>query len=438
MLIQPLGSLLYVMFSEKKLTHREVRHMIKLRNVMPGSDKKVDKFSESDGDTALALGKAKAILYDDPQAELFSDTDSEYFALGEQMYEKMLADLKQAQNFIFLEYFIVEEGVMWNQMLEILKERAAAGVEVRMLYDDIGCMATLDGKYDRRLRESGIQCYKFNPFRPDASEMHNNRDHRKLLIVDGQIGYTGGINLADEYINRIQKYGHWKDGGIRLEGAAVKGMTRLFLINWDTCRESLSDYERYLRPPKLPERGEGYYIPFGSGPKPAYFNPVGKNVFLNLINQAKSSLYITTPYLIIDYDLTNAIQNAAKRGVDVRIITPYIPDKKIIQLMTRNSYPPLLESGVKIYEYTPGFIHAKNVIVDDEYAVVGTINFDYRSLVHHYENAVWMYRTAVIPEMKNDFLNTMEKSMKLEQSAIRMSAAQKVLKYCIRLFVPLM
>lgn len=309
--------------------------MIKLRNVMPGSDKKVDKFSESDGDTALALGKAKAILYDDPQAELFSDTDSEYFALGEQMYEKMLADLKQAQNFIFLEYFIVEEGVMWNQMLEILKERAAAGVEVRMLYDDIGCMATLDGKYDRRLRESGIQCYKFNPFRPDASEMHNNRDHRKLLIVDGQIGYTGGINLADEYINRIQKYGHWKDGGIRLEGAAVKGMTRLFLINWDTCRESLSDYERYLRPPKLPERGEGYYIPFGSGPKPAYFNPVGKNVFLNLINQAKSSLYITTPYLIIDYDLTNAIQNAAKRGVDVRIITPYIPDKKIIQLMTR-------------------------------------------------------------------------------------------------------
>ena len=264
--------------------------------------------------------------------------------------------------------------------------------------------------------------------------MHNNRDHRKLLIVDGQIGYTGGINLADEYINRIQKYGHWKDGGIRLEGAAVKGMTRLFLINWDTCRESLSDYERYLRPPKLPERGEGYYIPFGSGPKPAYFNPVGKNVFLNLINQAKSSLYITTPYLIIDYDLTNAIQNAAKRGVDVRIITPYIPDKKIIQLMTRNSYPPLLESGVKIYEYTPGFIHAKNVIVDDEYAVVGTINFDYRSLVHHYENAVWMYRTAVIPEMKNDFLNTMEKSMKLEQSAIRMSAAQKVLKYCIRLF----
>lgn len=437
LLLQPLGALLYVMFSDRKLTKREIRHMEKMKKALP--QEKMKNLSKLAGEDELAAGKAAAILNDDPYAELFQGTGCSYFGLGEQMYGRMLEDLKGAEKFIFLEYFIIEEGVMWKGILDILLERATAGVEVRMLYDDIGCLATLDGRYDRKMREAGIQCYKFNPFRPDASAIHNNRDHRKLLIIDGRIGYTGGINLADEYINRVQKYGHWKDGGIRLEGDAVTGLTRLFLTNWDMNHGTFSRYEDYFVPEKQKTvSGDGYYIPFGCGPKPAYQRPVGKNVFLNLINQAKRYVYITTPYLIIDYDLTHAIQNAALRGVDVQIITPHIPDKKAVWLMTRNSYPALLESGVKIYEYTQGFIHAKTVTVDDEYAVSGTINFDYRSLVHHYENAVWMYRTAIIPEMKDDFLSIIDVSMQMDKNAIRMTAKQQILRYCIRLFAPLL
>lgn len=426
-----------MMFSDRRLTKREIRHMEEMRKAL--SQEKLKSLPKLAVEDELAAGKVAAILNDDPYAELFQGTECSYFGLGERMYAQMLEDLKGAEKFIFLEYFIVEEGDMWKGILNILLERAAAGVEVRMLYDDIGCLATLDGRYDKRLREAGIQCYKFNPFRPDASAIHNNRDHRKLLIVDGKIGYTGGINLADEYINKVEKYGHWKDGGIRLKGDAVLGLTRLFLTNWDMNRKTFSCYKDYLILQKeQTESGDGYYIPFGCGPKPAYQRPVGKNAFLNLINQAKRYVYITTPYLIIDYDLTHAIQNAALRGVDVRIITPHIPDKKAVWLMTRNSYPALIESGVKIYEYTPGFIHAKTVIVDDEYAVSGTINFDYRSLVHHYENAVWMYRTAAISEMKNDFLSTVSLSMQMDENAIRMTAGQQILRYCIRLFAPLL
>lgn len=326
---------------------------------------------------------------------------------------------------------------MWNSILEILLEKVKEGVEVKLLYDDIGCMATLPGDYTKRLRKMGIDAHKFNKVIPRMTVAYNNRDHRKILVVDGQVGYTGGINLADEYINHIVRFGHWKDGGVRLEGRAVKALTRLFLMNWYINRGEITDFDRYHFDSQRVE-GKGLYIPYGSGPKPIYKEQVGKAVYQNIINQAIDYVYITTPYLIIDYDLTEDIKNAAMRGVDVRIVTPFIPDKKLIQIVTRGAYPDLLEAGVKIYEYTPGFIHSKNVISDDELAVVGTINFDYRSLVHHYENAVLMYQTESIADIKQDFEDLFDVSKEISLETLQNSWYQRLLKEIMQLFAPLL
>lgn len=249
----------------------------------------------------------------DHNADVYDGTESQFFPLGEEMFQKMLEDLRKAEKFIFLEYYIVEEGIMWNSILDILREKAAQGVEVKMLYDDIGCMATLPGDYTSRLQAMGIDAHKFNKVIPRMTVAYNNRDHRKILVVDGQIGYTGGINLADEYINHIERFGHWKDGGIRLNGRAVKALTRLFLMNWYINRGKISDFDRYHLDNKAVD-ASGLYIPYGSGPKPMYKAQVGKNVYQNIISQATDYVYIATPYLIIDYDLTEDIKNAAMRG----------------------------------------------------------------------------------------------------------------------------
>lgn len=437
LLLPPLGALLYVMLYERKPSRRDIRHGKSLLGALPIENDRLELAALEDVDT-LAAGKVRSILNSDSAANLYCGTTAEYFPLGEGMFQRMLEDLRSAKHFIFMEYFIIEDGIMWRQILDILTEKAAAGVEVRLMYDDIGCMATLPKNYDRQLRRNGIQCRRFNRFLPVASSIHNNRDHRKILVVDGQTGYTGGINLADEYINQIEKFGHWKDGGVRLEGSAVQGLTRLFLLGWDINLKTVSDYDWYCSCTRAVPEAHGCYLPFGSGPSPVYERPVGKDVLLNLFNQASRYVYVTTPYLIIDYDLATAIESAALRGVDVRLITPHIPDRKLIQLMTRNSYAPLLKAGVKIFEYEPGFIHGKNVISDDTYALVGTINFDYRSLVHHYEDAVWMYRPDILPDIKSDFLETQGRSIEMKPGMIRETFRQNVLRCCIRTFAPLL
>ncbi len=326
---------------------------------------------------------------------------------------------------------------MWNSILEILEQKVKDGVEVKLLYDDIGCMATLAGNYTKRLRKMGIDAHKFNKVIPRLTVAYNNRDHRKILVIDGQIGYTGGVNLADEYINHIERFGHWKDSAIRLDGRAVKALTRLFLMNWYINRGEIEDFDRYHIENKAVE-GEGLYIPYGSGPKPIYKSQVGKTVYQNMINQATDYVYITTPYLIIDYDLTEDIRNAALRGVDVRIVTPHIPDKKLIQIVTRGAYLDLMDAGVKIYEYTPGFVHSKQVLADDEMAVVGSINFDYRSLVHHYENAVWMYRTPALKEIRADFDHIFEVSQEITEDTFRFTWHQSLIKEIMQLFAPML
>ena len=431
------GPLLYLMFGERRLSKKELKQLQELNSIASHENNGRQLHLQLQETDKSAYGIINALLHMDSNAEVYEHTDSQFFANGEEMWQQMLEDLKRAKKFIFLEYYIVEEGLMWDSMLEILEEKAAQGVEVKMLYDDIGCMVTLPGDYTVYLRSKGIEAHKFNKVIPRMTVAYNNRDHRKILVIDGQISYTGGINLADEYINQIERFGHWKDSGIRIDGPATQAFTRLFLMNWYINRGEISDFDQYHLENQT-RSGSGLCIPYGSGPKPIYQMKVGKIVYQNLINQAEDFVYITTPYLIIDYDLTEDIKNAAMRGVDVRIVTPHIPDKKLIQLVTRGAYPDLLSAGVRIFEYTPGFIHSKQMIVDDRFAAVGTINLDYRSLVHHYENAVLLYKTESIADIRQDFEEIFEQSQEIFSDTINPTWYQMMIKEVTQLFAPML
>ncbi|WP_270615867.1 cardiolipin synthase [Streptococcus koreensis] len=431
------GSLLYLMFGERRLSKKEMVQLENMESMNFREDKSRVLRLQLKEESKAVYGMVKSILSMDHNADLYNGTVSTFFPLGDQMFPQLLEDLRSAKKFIFLEFYIIEEGLMWNSILDILLEKVKEGVEVKLLYDDIGCMATLKGNYSKRLRKLGIDAHKFNKVVPRLTVAYNNRDHRKILVIDGQIGYTGGVNLADEYINQRERFGHWKDGAVRLDGRAVKALTRLFLMNWYINQGEIEDFDKYHMENQAVD-GEGFYIPFGSGPKPIYKSQVGKAVYQNIINQATDYVYITTPYLIIDYDLTEDIRNAALRGVDVRIVTPSIPDKKLIQIVTRGAYPDLMEAGVKIYEYTPGFIHSKQVLADDEVAVVGTINFDYRSLVHHYENAVWMYRSPELTKIRTDFEEIFSVSQQIKLDTFRITWYQYLIKEIMQLFAPML
>lgn len=431
------GPLLYLMFGERRLSKKELKQLQELNSIAFHENNGRQLHLQLQETDKSAYGIINALLHMDSNAEVYDHTDSQFFANGEEMWQQMLEDLKRAEKFIFLEYYIVDEGLMWDSILEILEEKAAQGVEVKMLYDDIGCMATLPGDYTVHLRSKGIDAHKFNKVIPRMTVAYNNRDHRKILVIDGQISYTGGINLADEYINHIERFGHWKDSGIRIDGPATQAFTRLFLMNWYINRGEISDFDQYHLENQT-RFGSGLCIPYGSGPKPIYKTKVGKIVYQNLINQAEDFVYITTPYLIIDYDLTEDIKNAAMRGVDVRIVTPHIPDKKLIQLVTRGAYPDLLSAGVRIFEYTPGFIHSKQMIVDDRFAAVGTINLDYRSLVHHYENAVLLYKTESIADIRQDFEDIFEVSQEIFSDTINPTWYQMIIKEVTQLFAPML
>ena len=431
------GPLLYLMFGERRLSKKELKQLQELNSIAFHENNGRQLHLQLQETDKPAYGIINALLHMDSNAEVYDQTDSQFFASGGEMWKQMLEDLKRAEKFIFLEYYIVDEGLMWDSILEVLEEKASQGVEVKMLYDDIGCMVTLPGDYTVHLRSKGIDAHKFNKVIPRMTVAYNNRDHRKILVIDGQISYTGGINLADEYINRIERFGHWKDSGIRIDGPATQAFTRLFLMNWYINRGEISDFDQYHLENQT-RFGSGLCIPYGSGPKPIYKTKVGKIVYQNLINQAEDFVYITTPYLIIDYDLTEDIKNAAMRGVDVRIVTPHIPDKKLIQLVTRGAYPDLLSAGVRIFEYTPGFIHSKQMIVDDRFAAVGTINLDYRSLVHHYENAVLLYKTESIADIRKDFEEIFEQSQEIFSDTINPTWYQMMIKEVTQLFAPML
>ncbi|MBQ7276866.1 MAG: cardiolipin synthase [Bacilli bacterium] len=360
-----------------------------------------------------------------------------YYDIGEKMWEAMKDELRKAKKFIFMEYFIVDPGVMWNEIHEILKEKAKEGVEVRFLYDDLGSMTMLKSGYYKTLREEGINCYKFNKIRAIVSGSYNNRDHRKITVIDGKVGFTGGINLGDEYINVNKRLGHWKDVGIKIEGEAVRDLTELFLFNFDMTSKNVSNYDKYFDCDYESFENCGYVHPFGTGPNPFYPEQIGENLFIYLINHAKRYIYFTTPYLIIDYNLTNALRTAALRGVDVRIVVPHIPDKKLVFNMTKSSYGSLLKAGVKIYQYEPGFIHAKSIISDNKIGFVGTINMDYRSLTHHYECGAVIYDAPCLVDLKEDFLHTFDVSIEITKENYKIKRFPKFIITIIKAFFPM-
>ncbi len=332
---------------------------------------------------------------------VYGDTDVKYYPVGEDGYEDFLAALESAERFIFMEYFIITPGKFWDSIVEILTRKAAEGVDVRLIYDDVGCKSV---RYDKQLKKNGIKAIAFNPFIPIYSTIMNNRDHRKILVVDGNTAFTGGINLADEYINEIERFGHWKDSFVRLKGAGVWSLTLMFLQLWNALRSTDKSFTPYR--PGEAFHSDGFVQPYCDSPLDHEY--LGENVYLNIINNACRYVYIMTPYLILDEELNTALQLAAKRGVDVRILTPGIPDKRNVWHLTRAHYPQLLEAGVRIFEYTPGFLHSKNVVCDDELAVVGTVNMDYRSLCLHFENACLFIGGNVVTDVRDDCVNTME------------------------------
>ena len=361
-------------------------------------------------------------------AECYTNSAVRYFPLGELAFEEMLRQMETAEKYIFLEYFIIEPGQMWNRMLNVLHRKAQAGVEVRVLYDGTCAITTLPASYPKQLEKSGIQCKLFAPVRPLVSTHYNYRDHRKILVIDGRTAFTGGINLADEYINAYEKHGHWKDNALMIQGQAVQGFTLLFLQMWNH-KERNRVFEPYLELPE-PVLGEGAVIPFGCGPSDP--EQVGKMVYLDILNKARDYVYIMTPYLILDGEMVTALRFAAQRGVDVRLVLPHIPDKKYAFKLAKSHYRELLSAGVKIYEYTPGFVHGKVFLSDDVQAVVGTINLDYRSLYHHYECAAYLWNVPALGEIKADFLDTFEKSQQVTTSKHSLFTA------LLKLLAPLM
>lgn len=435
LLIPVAGFMMYFLFYDRRLQKRFIKRLSAMKSIGYKPDD-LRLFAGLADESLEAHNQAK-MLCNIAESHLYSDTKQEYFPLGEDMFARLIEDLRNAEHFIFMEYFIIEESHFWNSILEILREKAASGVEVKVVYDDIGCMMTLPGDYFRTLQSYGIEATPFSALKGNADSEFNNRSHRKITVIDGKVGYTGGVNIADEYINEVVKFGHWKDVGIRLEGDAVKELTNLFLIDYGINVRKLPEAKNnYFPEYAIPE--EGYLVPFGDGPAPIYSRRVGKSVIQNMLNQADRYVYIMSPYLIIDNELCQAIEDAALRGVTVKLILPHVPDKKIILEMARSYYHRLISAGVEVYEYEPGFVHAKVYLADDEYAMVGTINLDYRSLVHHFENGVWMYRCECLKDIKEDFADTLSKCIRIDSAKINWSLPRRFIRAVLKVFAPML
>lgn len=368
---------------------------------------------------------------------VYDNTSTKYLYSGEEKFECLCSELKKANNYIFLEYFIISEGKMWNTILEILKEKAKAGVIVRIIYDDMGCFLQLPKNYCDYLKGFGIESVVFNPFRPVISTIQNNRDHRKIAVIDGLVAFTGGVNLADEYINEIDKYGgHWKDSAVMLKGKGAWSFTVMFLQMWEYITGKSERYKDFYPAEKLILSADGFVQPYTDSPVDT--ENIGEHVYLKIINNAKEYLYISTPYLIIDDSVVSALCLAAKSGVDVRIVTPYKADKWIVHVTTRSYYRELIKAGVKIYEYSKGFVHSKTFVSDDKVATVGTANLDYRSLYLNFECGVALYDTEAVKEVKKDFANTFGVCHLVELKECKRSFFTGLLQDIMRIFAPLM
>lgn len=365
---------------------------------------------------------------------IYDSTRVTYFPLGEEMFHTLLSQLEKAEKYIFLEFFIIQEGEMWNSILEVLRRKAAQGVQVRVMYDDLGCFFLLPVNYAQQLREMGIECAVFNPFRPLLTFKQNNRDHRKIISIDGKVAFTGGINLADEYINAFPKYGHWKDTAVMLEGKAAWSLTLMFLEMWQVTQQTNEDFSQYHCPTSICDRG--FVLPWCDSPMDT--ENVGEHVYLQILNEARDYVYINTPYLVIDDSMVSALCLAAKRGVDVRITTPCRGDNWPVHATTRSYYRELICAGVKIYEYTPGFVHAKSFVCDDCIATVGTTNLDFRSLYLNFECGAYLYGSDAVLTVKQDYLDTLEKCQLITEANCKTGLLMTQFQNIMRLLGPLL
>ena len=417
-----------------RILKKKVEELIsETKTAIPQSEQ-VMKELETDGDGTedLATYLSRSGCF-----PAYKNTETRYFPLGEDKFAAMLEELEKAEHYIFMEYFIIEEGYMWGKILEILIRKAKEGVEVRVMYDGMCEMSTLPSDYWRLLEKQGIKAKSFSPIIPLLSSHYNYRDHRKILVIDGKTAFNGGVNLADEYINRVERFGHWKDTAVMIKGDAVRSFTLLFLQMWNIT-EKEPKFDPYLDDTGyVPENPAGYVIPYGDCPLDR--DKAGEAVYMDMLSRAKDYVYIMTPYLILDGELETALKFAAERSVDVRIILPGIPDKKAAYALAKSHYRSLTGSGVKIYEYTPGFVHAKVVVSDDVKAVVGTINMDYRSLYHHFECATYLYKTSCIPDIKADYMDTLSKCRPVTEESIKNeNKLYKVFGVLMKFIAPLM
>lgn len=429
-----LGGALYLLFGNKAPAKR-------MRERMQEVEKQhIDDMTQPEGQSDILDTRSRGLsryLADYGPYPAWKNTVAEYFPSGEAMYPKLLADLEQAEKFIFLEFFIVSEGKMWGSIEEILIRKAAQGVDVRLIYDDFGSLLGLPSDFVIRMERHHIRCIPFNPVVPLVSIVMNHRDHRKIVVIDGNVGYTGGVNLADEYINEEKRFGYWKDAAIRLEGAAVWNFTVMFLNFWNSFRPSETEYAAFVPDPTRWENlTDGVVQPYADSPLDE--ESLAETVYMDILSQAQEYVYIYTPYLAVGEEMMDALRMTAKRGVDVRLILPGIPDKKLVYRLTRSYYVPLIRAGVKIYEYTPGFLHAKCYVSDDKVAVVGSINMDYRSLFLHFECGALLMHNSQVIALRNDVLQTLPQCREVQLSDCRTSLLGTLLDSVLRLLSPLM
>ncbi len=368
---------------------------------------------------------------------MYDNSKTKFYATGEEFFDAYLSELKAAREFVFLEYFIIDtDDRMWLDVLDILRNKVAEGVEVRVMYDDLGCLGVAPDDYKETLEAMGIRCTVFNPFRPFWSSVQNNRDHRKITVIDGSIAFTGGVNLADEYINEKARYGHWKDCAVSVRGEAVKSFTVMFLQLWTAANMITESFKPYLRRTLTGTYADGYILPYSDAPTDD--ENVCEHVYMQIINNAKQYVYIQTPYFIIDDSMLSAFILAAKSGVDIRIITPGIPDKKLVHMTTRSYYDVLIDAGVRVYEYTPGFIHSKLVVSDDDTATVGTANFDFRSLYLHYECGELIFNSSAIDAIKKDFFDTLPLCREITKADTKRNIFVRFGQSVLRIIAPLL
>ncbi|MDR0553214.1 MAG: cardiolipin synthase [Treponema sp.] len=436
------GGIMYILFYSQSNSR-------KLRRIVAGINRECDPLFPLPGNILpLIAEKQEACLLQARYLQeyagfpIYAHTQAEYFDSGEAFFKRLLPELEKAEHYIFMEFFILRQGKMLDPILDIMERKARSGLDVRMIYDDLGCFMSLPPDFKQYLKARGIQCVIFNPFKPILSSQQNNRDHRKIISIDGKVAFTGGMNLADEYINAYEKYGHWKDAAIMIEGEAAWSLTLIFLKMWNLEKARIAlpkdDFAAFYpwKDEPCSVESDGYVQPYADSPIDD--ENVGEHVYIQIINNAKNYVYINTPYLVVDENLLSALTLAAKSGVDVRIITPRRWDKKVVQITSQSYYRQLILAGVKVYEYSSGFNHAKTFVSDDTVATVGTTNLDFRSLYLHFECGVWIYKNRAVQAVKEDFLRTVPVSHRITPADCARNAVQRFIQDVLRLFAPLM